>query len=235
MRKGFTLLLMFCLLMAGSMALAGQYRITPPKNMRKRPPPSGYRESRLEIVNRDDRGYAISVDYRRNLLTLERRDRGDMYVPGNSSVTLLFDDDDNWRIYGDNESLEIEIRSGRTTTLRLETRANRNQVGLFGTVSSGRNQYSKQLFRYADRYGDRYNNRPGRHPGQSQPGRYPQQPVVIGPPSHNRPPPPPPIHSPLREPSKGDAIGKIVGGIIDSIVDNKDDHRRPPPPGTGRR
>lgn len=137
MRKGFTLLLMFCLLMMGSLAFAGQYRIAPPNNMRKRPPPHGYRESRLEIVNNDDRGYAIGVDYRRNQLTLEQRDRGDMYVPGRSSATLVFDDDDNWRIYGDNDSLEIEIRSGRTTTLRLETRANRNRVGLFGTVTSG--------------------------------------------------------------------------------------------------
>ncbi|MCC8180294.1 MAG: hypothetical protein LIP23_05210, partial [Planctomycetes bacterium] len=160
MRKCLSFVLLFCIAGAG-LAEAGQFRIAPPSNMRKRQPPRGYRESRLEIVNEDDRGYAIDVDYRRNRLELQPRDRGDRYIPARSSVTLVFDDDDNWRIVGDHQALEIEIRSGRTTTLRLETRMNGRQFGLFGTVQNGRRHQAVQLFRYSDR--------PGRPGGNHRP------------------------------------------------------------------
>lgn len=166
-----------------TVAEAGQFRIAPPSNMRKRQPPRNYRPSRLEIVNRDDRGYAIDVDYRRNRLELVHRSRGDVYVPANSSITLVFDDDDNWLIVGDHESLEIEIRSGRTSTLRLETKMDRRRVGLFGTVESGGKRYSKQLFRYAER------------PVMSPGGNTRPSPVP--------PPPPPPLTRPPAGPSGG--------------------------------
>lgn len=158
-------------------AEAGQYRLAPPKNLRKRQPPRDYRDSRLEIVNDDDRGYAIDVDYRRNRLELQPRERGDIFVPARSSVTLVFDDDDDWRIYGDNKSLAIEIRSGRTTTLRLETRVERDQIGLFGIVESGNRRRSAQLFKYAVR---------PRRPGANRP------PVQA--PKHPEPPRPAPQH-----------------------------------------
>lgn len=194
MRKTMFWALLFCVATAG-LAEAGQFRIAPPQNLRKRPPPRGYRESRLEIVNRDDQGYAIDVDYRRNRLQFEHRLRGDIYVPANSSIVLTFDDDDDWRIIGDQDSLDIQIRAGRTTTLRLETRANRNQVGLFATVDDGRRRTTAQLFKYTER----------RRP--------------------TPPPPPPPPQLPWREPappSRGAAIGAIVGGVIGSLVDDGD-------------
>lgn len=227
--------LLMCIAAAG-VAEAGQFRIAPPSNMRKRQPPRNYRESYLEIVNDDDRGYAIDVDYRRNRLTLAYRDRGDIYVPGRSRITLVFDDDDNWRIDGDYQSLEIEIRSGRTSRLRLETRADRNRIGLFATVEGGRRQ-SVQLFHYADRPG--HSNRPGGNrppppapiarPPVHTPQRPPSRPHT--PPQPSRPTPPPPSHG-RNEPSTGAKVGAVVGGIIGSLIDDdKPDHR----PGGPRR
>lgn len=238
MKKSVLLLLLLCLpaALAIETAEAGQYRIAPPAGMRKRQPPRDYRESRLEIINDDNRGYAIDVDYRRNSLTFVHRSRGDIFVPGNSSVTLIFDDDDNWRFYGDYEVLDIEIRSGRTSRLRLETRANRNQIALFGTVEIGGRRYSKQLFHYADRPGPSRPPvvvQPGRPPVVVQPGRpTPGSPVVVLP-SHpgQRPPPPAPIRPMPRAdvPSTGAVLGSVVGGIVGGLIDNNRDRDRDGP------
>lgn len=225
MKRGFSLFLLFCLLAAGvtGMAEAGQYRVSPPSNMRKRQPPRNYRPSYLEIRNDDDRGYAIDTDYRRNRLTFVHRSSGDIYLPANSSITLVFDDDDNWYLYGDQDTLEIEIRSGRTTRMRLETRrSGRNQVGLFATVESGRTTYTKQLFRYVDR--PSYNQRPPVVVVQPTPAPRPPRPV------HSTPPPPPapirPHYSHGNEPSTGAVIGSVVGGIVGGLIDNDKDKGR---------
>lgn len=226
MRKFLCVVVLLCIAAAG-FAEAGQYRVAPPSNMRKRPPPPGRRESRLEIVNRDDRGYAIDVDYRRNRLELQHRASGNMYVPANSSVVLTFDDDDDWHILGDYESLDIEIRAGRTTTLRLETKMNRNQVGLFATVNDGRRQYSKQLFKYADRPG-----RPGR-PGMGHKPPPPPKPISRPPlaqpypsyPSYPSHPSQPPYHGRPGY-SSNPSVGDVVGKAIDSLIGNDQPHRR---------
>ncbi|MDR0361640.1 MAG: hypothetical protein LBJ46_02990 [Planctomycetota bacterium] len=219
MKKCICLALLFCAAAAG-VAAAGQFRINRPPDQRRRPHRPGRRESRLEIVNRDDRGYAIDVDHRRNRLELQHRSRGDIFVPGNSGITLVFDDDDDWRIHGDGGSLEINIREGRTTTLQLETRKNRNQVGLFGTVDNGGRRNTAQLFGYAVR--------PGHNPPPPPPHRPPPPRPVPPPPPPPRPGPghrPPPSHD--RGPSKGEAIGAIIGGLIGGLLDDdKDDHRR---------
>lgn len=215
MRKGFLLGLLLCMAVGG-IAEAGQFRITMPKELRKRQPPPGRRESRLDIINDDDWGYAIDVDYRRNRLEFQHRSSGDVYVPGNSRISLVFDDDDDWRIYGDNDWLNIEIRAGRTTTLRLETKRNRNQVGLFGTVNDGRQHYSKQLFRYSDR--------PGRNPAPP-PASHTARPS--SPPRPAPAPAPAPRPQPGRpEPSKGAAVGAAVGGFIDALLDDDKPGRR---------
>lgn len=209
----------------GVVAEAGQYRIAPPRDQRRRQPPANYRESRLEIVNDDDRGYAIDVDYRRNRLELVHRARGDIYVPARSRITLTFDDDDNWHILGDYEVLDIEIRAGRTTTLRLDTKMNRRQYGLVGTVEDGPRRYSKQLFRYADRAGPvaHQPSRPGQHQ-PSRPSQPPPPPAPITPPPLSRHPSAPRYQSPgpgRHEPPKGSSIGAAVGGLIEGLVDNK--------------
>lgn len=213
MRKHFFLTLLFCVFSAG-VAPAGQFRIAPPQDQRKRQPPRNYRESRLEIVNNDDRGYAIDVDYRRNRLEFVHRAKGDIFIPANSRITLTFDDDDDWRILGDHESLNIEIRSGRTTTLRLETRMNKRQVGLFGTVENGGRKQTKQLFKYVERPGRPQVHSPG--PG-SRPGQVVAQPPR---PQPRQPTPPPPAPS-KHGPQKGSSLGSVVGGVIDGFVDDK--------------
>lgn len=190
MRKHLFLTLLFCIFATG-VAHAGQFRIAPPQNQRKRQPPRDYRESRLEIVNNDDRGYAIDVDYRRNRLEFAHRAKGDIFVPANSRITLTFDDDDDWRILGDHESMKIEIRSGRTTTLRLETKMNRRQVGLFGTVENGGRRQTKQLFKYAERPGRPQMNRPGSKPTPAvKPPAKPQPHQPTPPPRQPTPQPP---------------------------------------------
>ena len=176
MGKKLFLALLFCMAVAG-IADAGQFRISPPGNLRKRQPPPNYRASRLEIVNNDDRGYAIDVDYKRNRLEFEHRAKGDVYIPANSKITLVFDDDDDWRIYGDKGFLNIQIRAGRTTTLKLETKKSKHQVGLFGTVEEGKRQRTAQLFKYADRKKEL--------PGGKRPG---QQPSLPGKAPHGGPP-----------------------------------------------
>lgn len=221
MRKGFIFVLLLLCMTAVTVAEAGQYRVSPPRDARKRPPPPGYRSSYLEIVNDDDRGYALELDYRRNRIQLVHRTRGDVYVPANSRITLVFDDDDNWYVLGDNDSLEVEIRQGRTTTLRLETRANRRQIGLFGTVENGPRRYSKQLFKYAERP-----SRPGPGYRPAPPPPITRPPLVTTPPpAPPRPTPPPPSRpTPPRGghgPSTGEAIGAAVGGLIESLVDDK--------------
>lgn len=215
MGKSVFLAVLLCVAAAG-FADAGQFRIAPPANMRKRQPPANYRESRLEIVNRDNRGYAIDIDYRANRLSLAARNSGDIYLPANSSIILTFDDDDDWRIEGDYESLAIEIRSGRTTTLRLETKTNRNQIGLVGTVDDGRRQYSKQLFRYADRPGVNHRSSPQPQPPRQQPNQHNSRAPQQQPSQHNS------RVSPQQqpEPPKGAASGKPV--------DPKDNDRHDP-------
>lgn len=233
MRRGFSLLLLFCLFAAGfsGVAEAGQqYRIGAPNHMRKRQPKRGYKPSYLEIRNDDDRGYAIDTDYRRNYLTFVHRSSGDIYLPANSSITLVFDDDDNWFLFGDQDTLEIEIRSGRTTRLRLETRrSGRNQVGLFATVDNGRQKYSKQLFKYRDRQ-PVVVIQPTPQPVVVHPGR-PKPPVVVHTPPqpvyHTPPPPPAPIRPPYShgydQPSTGAAVGAVVGGIVGGLIDKDKD------------
>lgn len=236
MKKSLCLVLLLAFAAAG-IAEAGQFRIAPPRDQRKRQPPPHYRESRLTIVNEDDRGYAIDVDYRRNRLELDPRSRGDIYVPANSRITLTFDDDDNWRIIGDNDSLEIEIRSGGVTTLRLETRMNRHQIGLFGTVNDGRRTRSVQLFRYADRPGrgrpndNRHPAPPQAQPHQPTPPRQPNHPQQPGPQQPGRPQagPQQPGHSQPNAhqptPPRGPSAGSAIGGLLDRLLDDD----RPPP------
>lgn len=226
MRKCIFFALLLCVVAAG-VAEAGQFRIGAHDMQRKGSRPHGWRESRLEIINHDDRGYAIDVDYRRNRLTFEHRSHGDIYIPGNSSITLVFDDDDNWQIFGDDESLEIEMRDGRTTTLRLETRFSRNQVGLFGSIDYGRYRSTKQLFRYADR-----SIRPGPTRSRAAPPP-PARPQVHNPgpsqPTPQRLPaqsPTSPSPQPPRNDSRGPSLGAIVGGAIDSLIDDKPGPRR---------
>lgn len=239
------ILVMLLAFAAIGMVEAGQYRIAPPSHQRKRQPPRNYRESRLDIVNDDDRGYAVDVDYRRNRLELQPRASGDVFIPGNSRVSLLFDDDDNWRIDGDEGSLDIEIRAGGVTTLRLETRANRHQIGLFGTVDDGRRVRSKQLFKYAERPG-RSKNHPAPVVVHTPPPVVVQTPppvVVKTPPPvvvRTPPPPPPPVvvttpppppvvvYTPPPvvvqqrmqppPPQPKPTLGDAVGGLIDSVV-----------------
>ncbi|MDR1613700.1 MAG: hypothetical protein LBT97_13095 [Planctomycetota bacterium] len=188
---------------AAAFADAGQFRISRPHGPGRRRPPPGRRDSVLEITNNDDRGYAIDVDYRRNRLTFAHRSGGDIYLPGDSSrISLAFDDDDDWRIEGDHETLEIKMRDGRTTRLTLETRTSRNRIGLFGTVDDGRQRTTAQLFRYADR--------PGRPNGHRPPPR-------------PTPPPPPPSRP---APPRKDSLGAAIGNIIDNLVDDDRPGRR---------
>ncbi|MCL2000988.1 MAG: hypothetical protein FWG74_06100 [Planctomycetes bacterium] len=220
--KKFLCFSLLLFLAAHSFAEAGQFRIVHPGGPGGRPSSSKHRDSFLEITNEDDRGYAIDTDYRRNRLTFEHRARGDIYIPANSRITIAFGDDADWIIIGDNESLQINMRDGRTTKLRLETRANRHQVGLFATVDDGRRRVTKQLFRYADR------------PHRSTPPAVVVQrpapavvvvkqpappPVVVHRPApapvvvHRPAPPPPP-------PTRSEQIGAAIGGIVGSFVED---------------
>ena len=222
-------------------AEAGQYKIGAPPNMRKHQPPRGYRESRLEITNTDDRGYALDVDYRRNRIQLEQRGSGDIFIPANSSIILTFDDDDDWRIVGDNESLNIEIRSGRTSSLRLETRVNRGQIGLFATVGGGHRGQTVQLFKYHMRHAPPppvVVTRPGHH--QPPPVVVHQPPVVVHqpPPVVVHQPPPVVVHQPPHHgpppttvivappPRRDPSLGDLIGGAVDAIMDKDGRPRR---------
>ncbi len=229
MRKRCSFILLLCILAAG-FASAGQYRIAPPRDLRKRQPPPNYRESRLVIINDDARGYGIDVDYRRNRLELRQRATGEIYIPAYSRITLVFDDDDNWRIAGDNETLTIEIRAGQTATLRLEPKWNKRQIGLFGTVESNRKKSSRQLFKYAVRPGQPNDNRPP-PPVQRPNPPPPSRPTAPPPPAQPKPQPPPPPQSrpqpgaahqqppsrPQPPPPGKPSSGEILGGIIDDL------------------